>query len=44
MRSAVDPDRASRGRAGVVEAEEGDDSVDVHEQHGSLILHLDGAR
>jgi len=37
MRSAVDRYRASSGRVGVVEAEEGDDPVDVHQQYGSLI-------
>jgi hypothetical protein len=44
MWSAIDADGETRGRAGVVEAEEGDDTVDVENQHGGLILHLDGAR
>jgi hypothetical protein len=44
MWSAIHADGESRGRAGVVEAEEGDDTVDIDEQHGDLILHLDGAR
>jgi hypothetical protein len=44
MWSAIDRDGETIGRAGVVEAEEGDHAVDIDEENGSLILHLDGAR
>jgi hypothetical protein len=37
MRSAVHRYGEPRGRAGVVEAEEGDHAVDVDEQEGNLI-------
>jgi hypothetical protein len=44
MWSAIHRDGEPKGRAGVVEAEEGQHTVDVDEQNGDLILHLDGAR
>jgi hypothetical protein len=44
MWNAVDRYRASRGRVGVIEAEEGDHAVDVDEQYGSLISHLCAGR
>jgi len=44
MWTAVDRDGEPWGRAGVVEAEQGDDSVNVHEQHRGLSWHLVGAR
>jgi len=37
---ALDRDREPLGRAGVVEAEQGDHPVHVDEQKGNLILHL----
>jgi len=44
MRNAIDRDGESSWRAGVVEAEEGDDPVDIYEQYGSLISHLGEGR
>jgi hypothetical protein len=44
MWTAVDRDGESRGRAVLVEAEEGDDPVDVDEQKRKLSLHLSGGR
>jgi hypothetical protein len=32
MRYAIDRDRATRGRVGVIEAEERDHAVDIYEQ------------
>jgi len=40
MWSAIDRYGESWGRAGVVEAEQGDHPVHVDEQKGNLILHL----
>jgi hypothetical protein len=34
VRRAIDQDRESRGRGDVVEPEEGEDAVDVHEKCG----------
>jgi len=40
MWSAIDRYGESWGRAGVVEAEQGDHSVHVNEKYGNLIFHL----
>jgi hypothetical protein len=40
MWTAIDRYGEPRGRAGVVEAEQGDHPVHVDEQKGNLILHL----
>jgi hypothetical protein len=44
MRNALDRYGESRGRAGVIEPEEGDHSVHIDEKKGNLILHLAGGR
>jgi hypothetical protein len=44
MWSAIDRDGESRGRAVPVEAEEGDNPVDVDEQKRKLSLHLSRGR
>jgi hypothetical protein len=44
MRNAFDRDGEPRGRAGLVEAEEGDHPVDVDQKKRSFILHLERGR
>jgi hypothetical protein len=44
MRNAIHADGETWWRAGVVEAEQGDHTVDVDQQEGNFIWHLAGAR